>query len=868
MALTYNSVSAVEALRQEIYLDALNNITLSTSRSLADTDGGKHLLFSGSSAITITLSGTPKQNLWARISNAGTANITLSGASTLKGYNTIQPGESVVVFHRGSNVWQAENAERVKGLADTATTKNDTQDLAIAAAQEKLNALYLTEQAANFDHGAWAVYRDYTATVSGYAFPHIFPDVEFDTIDIRLKIEDDDTVDLTIMDSGLNVLYSGSAALTGQSDGTSTEAFHRFTLDSPFTEGAGTFWIGLKSRNGARISYGGTTAGGDTQPDSGVQRYRYYPALGATAWEAVAYSSAYIWNFKTYDSRINGVAAKFANTDASIQTLNAVSDNLLPSLLPDSVKLASNGTRGGASTHSSTFSGWKAPFTVPSGGLIFDVVKIYAGLETLDNLLELVIERVTGTGPVTFETLATKQKTVNVNGEQYFKLDSVVSVDAGDIIYVGIRSPDGATRVEQGTGSFDPQTPPDLEVYRVYYTTTGSPSTWQQVSSAAGSATRSTYFTFWNFEDLQPLDVDADTSAITAKVDDVAQYGKWHLKTWLTQLARVENNVSGEQANIVFLGDSWTNTPYRIFEPIRAKLQSLFTNAGTGYISAYSGHTVPSGTSRTITGTWTTRDYPTLAYGVDAADATSSTIGDKITFVSNPVETFIIHFLKKSGGGTFRWRVNAGSWTTVDTSNASNLFGSTTISGLTKGSNTLEVEVLDPSSNGVTLLGVEAKNADVGVRCHKLGNGGITAAGYTALDATIFQAAMTSLSPDIVVICLGTNDHAADVAPATFKASVETIISRIRTAAPLADILLLAASGNNTSGTVYAMPDYAAVMQASARENNYAFVDLNKYLGTYSEANSRGLFEDDVHPNTEGGYVIGKAVLEALLWQN
>lgn len=150
------------------WLTASPNVTLSTSRSIADSDGGKHLLFSGSSAITITLSGTPKQNLWSRISNAGTANITLSGASTLNGYNTIAPGESVIVFHRGSNVWHSENAEREKtllaqaqadvsqALADNliqraAINQTQTRQAILAIGAQNVNYVSYTRSGQNYD---------------------------------------------------------------------------------------------------------------------------------------------------------------------------------------------------------------------------------------------------------------------------------------------------------------------------------------------------------------------------------------------------------------------------------------------------------------------------------------------------------------------------------------------------------------------------------------------------------------------------------------------------------------------------------------------------------------------------------------------
>lgn len=151
MSLTYNGVAAKQRLREEIDLDALAQVTLTTSLSIATaTHGGKHLIYAGSSALTITLSDID-DGTYFWLSNKGSGTITLSGAATLRGYNTITQNEHVFIQHVDTNIWEANNSARLKTKADTNETeiqnardgeasllaKNQAQDARLAALEAK-----------------------------------------------------------------------------------------------------------------------------------------------------------------------------------------------------------------------------------------------------------------------------------------------------------------------------------------------------------------------------------------------------------------------------------------------------------------------------------------------------------------------------------------------------------------------------------------------------------------------------------------------------------------------------------------------------------------------------------------------------------
>jgi len=113
------------------------------------------------------------------------------------------------------------------------------------------------------------------------------------------------------------------------------------------------------------------------------------------------------------------------------------------------------------------------------------------------------------------------------------------------------------------------------------------------------------------------------------------------------------------------------------------------------------------------------------------------------------------------------------------------------------------------------------------------------------------------------MICLGTNDHAGSVGLAAYRANIERMIDRIKSAVPLVDIVLVGPGPNGNTGS-YTIDDYITVLYAIAVERDLPFINLKASLGTYEEALARELYEDPSHPNARGGKVIGRALWRAL----
>jgi lysophospholipase L1-like esterase len=312
---------------------------------------------------------------------------------------------------------------------------------------------------------------------------------------------------------------------------------------------------------------------------------------------------------------------------------------------------------------------------------------------------------------------------------------------------------------------------------------------------------------------------------------------------------------SGGDITIAFLGDSLTNTAFRIVTPMRNYFAAEFGISAPGYISANTDISIFTNGTRSRAGTWTNVRSSTTAVGPDNSH-TSATLSFGAT---TTVGKFFLHYLRQPNGGTFRYSVSGGPTTDVVTDGT---LGYQVLE--INGPGTLNITIVSAGSAGVLICGCDVRNTTAGqVVLHKLGSGGATAAHFAGMGSSYLEAAYQSIAPDIVAICLGTNDQAADVSLSGFRRDVSTIVERIRDTVPLTDVLLLAPGPNNTSAS-YPIADYATQLYDLAIELDCAFVDLGSGFGTYSEANARGMFSDAVHPTTAGGLVIGRTIWRAM----
>lgn len=341
-----------------------------------------------------------------------------------------------------------------------------------------------------------------------------------------------------------------------------------------------------------------------------------------------------------------------------------------------------------------------------------------------------------------------------------------------------------------------------------------------------------------------------NNSSVSEREIDV--YGKWNMKNFISQASKYINPSFSERLEVAIIGDSWVRSKHRITQPLRNILKEKYGNGGIGSVGFAEIRLAPAETQIVTTGTWTAVNR---VKGLDMRQYQSSSVGSTIKLTTSENSTELeIHHIKQVG--SYRYRINGGTWKTVDTSTGTFVHDDT----FTKSNVTLEIEVL---SGTVALLNAYLFNGNRGAVVHQWGYGGATAGDFAGIDRSHFIAELKKTNVKSIGILLGTNDMAQNVGIDSFKENISEIVSRIKSTNSLLDVFLIAPSGNNLSRS-YTMKEYDEAMYDLSLEHNISYVSLYKNMGTYEEQNARGLFEDDVHPNTDGGYIIGNIVYDRL----
>ena len=391
----------------------------------------------------------------------------------------------------------------------------------------------------------------------------------------------------------------------------------------------------------------------------------------------------------------------------------------------------------------------------------------------------------------------------------------------------------------------------DIDVYSLWATTA------DQISDTPPPT--SNYSHFW-----QELIDGRTTTEFATGLDS---YGRHLLHSWQAQIARIQDSVA-TNAIIGVIGDSWVNMSY-ITRNLAAALQTLYGDAGAGWIDALDGlGTAAAHTLQGITfiraGTWTNVPLTANSRGVNANHQVSTdTVTPASITVSFTGTSVAIHYWGQADGGSFRYQVDALGWVTIDTS-ATSGYQVVTIGSLAASSHSIALEVTVAGANGVILMGFEVRETGPGVRLHRLGTGGAAAVHYAALDETCWTDGLTALDLDTAVIILGTNDYeGSDVAE--MQTSLETMITRIRAALPLCDIVLV--MPGDTGGTMgtNTLAEFATMIRTLAVTENCACVDLLINIPDNAEALTRGVYVDSRHPGTAGGRLIANILQNRLL---
>ena len=214
------------------------------------------------------------------------------------------------------------------------------------------------------------------------------------------------------------------------------------------------------------------------------------------------------------------------------------------------------------------------------------------------------------------------------------------------------------------------------------------------------------------------------------------------------------------------------------------------------------------------------------------------------------------YYLAQPGGGSFTIEVSGGESVTVDTAASETATAKASIQGLQDGVHTVKLVV----QNGpVTLQGFVPLFAQpaVGV-VHNWGNAGANTRHYTAIDERLFTSAVEALSPDCVVVLLGTNDWF----PAEEEAeNLTTIVSRIQKAVPETPVLLTSTFDIDYADARKWMAIYLEeAYPVAARNTGCYYWNMHDWFGEYDP--DRML--DGWHCNDKGGEMIAQEMWNQL----
>lgn len=356
----------------------------------------------------------------------------------------------------------------------------------------------------------------------------------------------------------------------------------------------------------------------------------------------------------------------------------------------------------------------------------------------------------------------------------------------------------------------------------------------------------------------------------SAALSDFEMWGQDYLLSFNAKKAQLKAGAP-ISLSLGVVGDSWTQNSIRFIEPMTRYLQALLGDGGAGFCGfgyfTYSGiingcaDTARITGSRDTGGTWYIEASTVNGvYGMAGSHIVSSTVGDGVSLTINDThDTCKIHYRILPGGGSFRYRVDSGSWVSVSTDGVA-AFGLQSVT-IPAAPFALRIEVETPGTTGVTLSGIDVRKS-TGIVVHKLGASGGRVFNFSQnIPATYWQAGCTAMAFDCVSFMFGTNDQNGNVPPSGMAAGLVQMANRTRTARPLCDVAFMCPAKNGMTGQPYTMEEYRAAIFAKAVEVKAGFLDYMKSFGyvyadyAYStDGSTRNLFNSDkLHPDPPTG---------------
>ncbi|PSJ64512.1 FAD-dependent oxidoreductase [Kumtagia ephedrae] len=310
-----------------------------------------------------------------------------------------------------------------------------------------------------------------------------------------------------------------------------------------------------------------------------------------------------------------------------------------------------------------------------------------------------------------------------------------------------------------------------------------------------------------------------------------------------------------EQLRVAIIGDSFTDGEGRYARALAQHLIATYGDAGGGWTGFTWNATLSHGNVRrgdptnpyTVSqpqssGGWTANFL--TGNGPDLGSIQTSTAGSVVSFggPASPQLSRVALMYDAQAAASIRYRYNAGSWHTVALDATGGPKSVNLPNGMpTSGAWTCDVEHVSGTSR---LQGALLESAATGARVSKWGVNGSSALEWSQANGANFTQALGLHGLDLIIVMLGTNDQNTGQSAAQYLASMTTLLTRLRAAQPVADILVVMPPENFDPDRylVNPMPLYAKAMAGYCRQHGLPFIDLQPYFPDWPDYKSDGPF--------------------------
>lgn len=347
-----------------------------------------------------------------------------------------------------------------------------------------------------------------------------------------------------------------------------------------------------------------------------------------------------------------------------------------------------------------------------------------------------------------------------------------------------------------------------------------------------------------------------------------------------------EDEPGNRMTRVAHFGDS-TIALDGITMTVRERLQQRFGDGGHGFVLTadahlpYRHHMV----RHEAEGSWSVQDLTHLTLGdgryglggvqsraVTNASASFATDDDDAATVGRNVSRFDVLYQRHDRGGRFRYRVDDGEWTEVDTRGESTEDALLRID-LPDGPHRLSLRAAGHGES--RFYGVVLERSGPGVVYDSLGIVGARAARMTGFDPAHLRTQLEQRGTDLMVIAFGGNDADDERSVEDFETTFREVARLVRQARPSASCLLFAPldqAERDERGrvrTLAPVPRIVTAMRNAAAAEGCAFFDTFEAMGgegSMARWSRMRLASSDYRHATPAGYrVIGNLFYQALL---